>query len=167
MMHGPSLRLLKGTCVATTDAAPSVAFSLTRCYFDFILRSLQSLFKPCRLGSGGFLERNQSHSTVTETAKGLGLTPVVATVIETAKGIFGCPRSSFNDVTSCDCQNCRISWPYRDAQDRLLWRDRLVLHVPSWRPFQLLPLPLSLSLSLSLFIKGIFEQIRAISPEHC
>ncbi len=24
-----------------------------------------------------------------------------------------------------DCQNCRISRPYRDAQDRLLWRDKL------------------------------------------
>ena len=120
MMHGPSLRLLKGTCVATTDAAPSVAFSLTRCYFDFILRSLQSLFKPCRLGSGGFLKRNRSNNTVTEIAKGVGMTPVVATVIEIAKGIFGRPGSSFNDVTSCDCQNCHVSWPYRDAQDRLL-----------------------------------------------
>ena len=36
----------------------------------------------------------------------------------------GRPRSSFNDVASCDCQNCRISRPYWDAQDRLLWRDK-------------------------------------------
>jgi len=36
----------------------------------------------------------------------------------------GRPRSSFNDVALCDCQNCRISRPYRDAQDRLLWRDK-------------------------------------------
>ena len=33
------------------------------------------------------------------------------------------PRSSFNDVALRDCQNCRISRPYRDAQDRLFWRD--------------------------------------------
>jgi len=30
----------------------------------------------------------------------------------------------FNDVALRDCQNCRISRPYRDAQDRLLWRDK-------------------------------------------
>ena len=29
-----------------------------------------------------------------------------------------------NDVTVRDCQNCRISRPYRDEQDRLLWRDK-------------------------------------------
>ena len=39
----------------------------------------------------------------------------------------GSPRSSFNDVTSRDCQNCRISRPYRDEQDRLLWRDKTCL----------------------------------------
>ena len=32
----------------------------------------------------------------------------------------GCPRSSFNDVALRECQNCRISRPHRDAQDRLL-----------------------------------------------
>ena len=36
----------------------------------------------------------------------------------------GRPRPSFNDVALRDCQNCRISRPYRDAQDRLLWRDK-------------------------------------------
>ncbi len=36
----------------------------------------------------------------------------------------GRPRSSLNDVAIRDCQNCRISRPYRDAQDRLLWRDK-------------------------------------------
>ena len=36
----------------------------------------------------------------------------------------GRPTSSFNDVALHDCQNCRISRPYRDAQDRLLWRDK-------------------------------------------
>ena len=36
----------------------------------------------------------------------------------------GRPRSSFNDVTLRDDQTCRISKPYRDAQDRLLWRDK-------------------------------------------
>jgi len=36
----------------------------------------------------------------------------------------GRPRSSFNDVALSDRQNCRISRPYRDAQDRLLWRDK-------------------------------------------
>ncbi len=36
----------------------------------------------------------------------------------------GRPRFSFNDVALRDCQNCRISRPYRDAQDRLLWRDK-------------------------------------------
>ncbi len=36
----------------------------------------------------------------------------------------GRPRSSFNDVALRDCQNCRIGRPYRDAQDRLLWKDK-------------------------------------------
>jgi len=36
----------------------------------------------------------------------------------------GRPTSSFNDVALRDCQNCRFSRPYRDAQDRLLWRDK-------------------------------------------
>ncbi len=33
-------------------------------------------------------------------------------------------RSSFNDVALRDCQNCRTRRHYRDAQDRLLWRDK-------------------------------------------
>ena len=38
---------------------------------------------------------------------------------------LGRPRSSFNNVALCDCQNCCIGRPYyRDAQDRLLWRDK-------------------------------------------
>ena len=41
----------------------------------------------------------------------------------------GCPRSSFNDVALCDFQSCRMSRPYKDTKDRLLWR--LVLHVSS------------------------------------
>ena len=36
----------------------------------------------------------------------------------------GRPRSSFNNVTLRDCQHCCISRPYRDAQDRLLRRDK-------------------------------------------
>ena len=36
----------------------------------------------------------------------------------------GCPRSSFNDVALRDCQGCRVGRPYRDAQDRLIWRDK-------------------------------------------
>jgi len=36
----------------------------------------------------------------------------------------GRPRSSFNDVALRDCQNYLISRPYRDAQDRLLCRDK-------------------------------------------
>jgi len=36
----------------------------------------------------------------------------------------GRPRSSFNDVALRDCQHCHISRPYRDAQDKLLWRDK-------------------------------------------
>ncbi len=36
----------------------------------------------------------------------------------------GRPRSNFNDVALCDCQNCCFSRPYRDAQDRLVWRDK-------------------------------------------
>jgi len=34
------------------------------------------------------------------------------------------PRSSFNDVALHDCQTHRIGRPYRDAQDRLLWKDK-------------------------------------------
>jgi len=57
-------------------------------------------------------------------------------------------RSSFNDVALRECQHCRVSRPYRDAQDRLLCsglvcsaldcaallcsgETRLALHVPS------------------------------------
>ena len=36
----------------------------------------------------------------------------------------GRPRSSFNDVALQDCQTRGISRPYRDAQDRLLWKDK-------------------------------------------
>ena len=36
----------------------------------------------------------------------------------------GCPRSSFNDVVLRDCQQCHINRPFRDAQDRLLWKDK-------------------------------------------
>ena len=28
-----------------------------------------------------------------------------------------------NNVVLRDCQSCRISWPYKDAQDRWLWKD--------------------------------------------
>ena len=38
--------------------------------------------------------------------------------------VRGRPRSSFNDVVLRDCQSCRISRPYKDAQDRLLWKDK-------------------------------------------
>ena len=34
------------------------------------------------------------------------------------------PGSSLNDVALYDCQNCGIRRPYRDAQNRLLWRDK-------------------------------------------
>ena len=27
---------------------------------------------------------------------------------------------TYNDVVLCDCQNCQMGEPYRDAQDRLL-----------------------------------------------
>ena len=36
----------------------------------------------------------------------------------------GRPRSSFNDVALRDCQHRRVGRPYRDAQDRQLWRDK-------------------------------------------
>ena len=36
----------------------------------------------------------------------------------------GCPRSTFNDVAMCDRQLHRITKPYKDAQNRLLWRDK-------------------------------------------
>ena len=35
----------------------------------------------------------------------------------------GRPRLSYNDVAS-DCHECRITRPYKDAQNRLLWRDK-------------------------------------------
>ena len=38
-----------------------------------------------------------------------------------------CPRSSFNDVAVHDCQLRRITKPYKDAQNRLLWRDKTCL----------------------------------------
>ena len=39
----------------------------------------------------------------------------------------GFPRSSFNDVAMHDGQLRRIAKPYRDAQNRLLWRDNTCL----------------------------------------
>ncbi len=46
-----------------------------------------------------------------------------------------------NDVVLHDCQHCRVSRPYRDAQDRLLWRDKTCpAHtqlIMSWKAFVL------------------------------
>ena len=39
----------------------------------------------------------------------------------------GCPRSSINAVAVRDCQLRRIPKPYKDAQNRLLWRDKTCL----------------------------------------
>ena len=54
----------------------------------------------------------------------------------------GCPRSSFNDVAVRDCQLRRITKPYKDAQNRLLWRDKTCLTrtwlVMSWKALLLL-----------------------------
>jgi len=36
----------------------------------------------------------------------------------------GRTRSRFNDVAGPDCQKCCVSKPYRDAPNRLLWRDK-------------------------------------------
>ena len=38
----------------------------------------------------------------------------------------GCPRSTFNDVAVRDCQLRRITKLYKDAQNRLLWRDKII-----------------------------------------
>ena len=34
----------------------------------------------------------------------------------------GCPRSSFNDVAVPESQLCCMPKPYKDAQNRMLWR---------------------------------------------
>ena len=34
----------------------------------------------------------------------------------------GRPTPNYNDVASSDCHECRITRPYKDAQNRLLWR---------------------------------------------
>ena len=39
----------------------------------------------------------------------------------------GCPRSSFNDAVLRDCPNCHINRAYRDAQNKLVWRDKTCL----------------------------------------
>ena len=36
----------------------------------------------------------------------------------------GCPRLSYNDVASSDCHESGITRPYKDAQNRLHWRDK-------------------------------------------
>ncbi len=36
----------------------------------------------------------------------------------------GCPWFGFNDVALRDCEHCHISKPHRDAQTRLLWKDK-------------------------------------------
>jgi hypothetical protein len=50
----------------------------------------------------------------------------IITLFDEVKGLHppDHSRSSFNAVALRDCQNCRISRPYRDAQDWLLWRDK-------------------------------------------
>ena len=35
--------------------------------------------------------------------------------------------TSFNDIALHDCEIRRIGRPYRDAQDRLLWKDKTCL----------------------------------------
>ena len=56
---------------------------------------------------------------------------ISATVLWMSKLLFGqvkgrclpsCPRSSFDDVAVHDCQLRHIPEPYKDAQNRLLWR---------------------------------------------
>ena len=39
----------------------------------------------------------------------------------------------FNDIALRDCQNCQIGRPYRDAQDRQLWRD--CTYLMSWKAY--------------------------------
>ena len=50
---------------------------------------------------------------------------------------WGCRRSSFNDVAVRDCLLLRTIKPYKDAQSRLLWRDKICLArtllVRSWK----------------------------------
>ena len=36
----------------------------------------------------------------------------------------GCPSSGLNDVVLRACQECHINRPYKDAQNRLLWRNK-------------------------------------------
>ena len=40
---------------------------------------------------------------------------------------LSCPRSSFNVLAVRDCQLRRMTKPYKDAQNRLLWRDKTCL----------------------------------------
>ena len=40
---------------------------------------------------------------------------------------LGCHRISLNDVAVRDCHLRRITKPYKDAQKRLLWRDKTCL----------------------------------------
>ena len=48
----------------------------------------------------------------------------IYSVLESSSQTPGRPRFSFNDITLRNCQLCRINKPYRDAQDKLLWRDK-------------------------------------------
>ena len=38
----------------------------------------------------------------------------------------GRPRSSCNDVALCDCHDCQVGRPHRDAQDRLLRKNKIM-----------------------------------------
>ena len=37
---------------------------------------------------------------------------------------LGRPRLGYNDVASSDCHECRMTRPYKDAQNRVLWRGK-------------------------------------------
>ncbi len=43
-------------------------------------------------------------------------------LVGTVAQCIACPRSGVNDVALQDCQDYHIGRPYRDPQDRLLWK---------------------------------------------
>jgi len=92
-------------------------FSLTNCHLKFLVHSRQCLVQVYAVGS------NHMHNVVTWMPNDRLPKKLLFGEVKELRPP-GRPRSSFNDVALRDCQDCRISRPYRDAQDRLLWRDK-------------------------------------------
>ena len=109
--------VLEGTCLAFFRFSVSfkdVISSLICCKYRCNTSSVESQLRSKRLRWLGHIFRIPNDRLPKKLLFGQ------------VKGIgpSGRPRLSYNDVASSDCHECRISTPYKDAQNRLLWRNK-------------------------------------------